>query len=503
MSEHLRALMVLMFLGIGYFFVARSALLQLLPEETFKRWRNLWLVASLVLFLSHSLWLSLLLLGAMLVVYRRHETHLMGLYFVLLFVAPPAPAVISGLGIIDHVWVLDHYRLLGVTLLLPAAVSLFTRTTTPRVGSSPVDWMVVGYVLLMSLLTFREGNVTSGLRATLSLWIDIFLPYYVASRILKNEDDLKNAITGYLIAVMLLALIAIFEVVRSWKLYQAVLGALGVSEYLFGGYLARSGLMRPNASVGNSIVLGYLLVVGLGFFLYLKRFFLKPFHRVLGGVLLVGGIVASLSRGPWVGAVFLLITYALMSPNAFKRLGSLTLGGVVLFVILSQLPGGQVLIDMLPIVGSVEQGNVEYRANLLTSAMPVIGRNFLFGSHDFLAAPEFQALFQGDGIIDVVNTYVGVALYSGVVGLLLFLGTFSFTLHQIRQGIRIARQQDPRIAVLGRALFATVAAIMLIIYTVSSIGGIPVVYWSVLGLSVAYVGFMKAWSRETKAVSKT
>ena len=41
MAEHLRALVVLMILGVGYFYAARGALSQLLAEETFKRWRNL------------------------------------------------------------------------------------------------------------------------------------------------------------------------------------------------------------------------------------------------------------------------------------------------------------------------------------------------------------------------------------------------------------------------------------------------------------------------------
>jgi hypothetical protein len=500
MSEHLRALLVLMFLGVGYFYAARGVLSQLLPEETFKRWRNLWLVATVVLFLSHSILLCFLMLGAMLLTYRRREAQVMGLYFALLFVAPPAPAEIPGLGIIDHFWVLTHYRLLAVTLLLPAALSLFQRSTTARLGSSPVDWMVLGYVSLMSLLAFRQGNVTDGLRSVFSLWVDIFLPYYVASRSIRSEDGLKQAMTGYLIAAMILSIVAVFEVLRSWKLYSAVLGALGVNEWMFGGYLTRSGLLRPGASVGNSIVLGYVLVVALGFFLYLREFISKPLHRFFGTALLTAGIVASLSRGPWVGAAFLMIMYLMIGPKPFKRLGSLVLGVVAFFLMLSFLPGGDLLIDMLPIFGSVEQGNVEYRANLLTSALPVIGRNFLFGSYDYLDAPELQIMMQGERIIDVVNSYVGVALYSGLIGLAFFLGAFFCALHQLRKSERAARKFNHRTALLGRALFATVSAIMLIIYTVSSISAIPVVYWAVLGLSVAYVSLVSQWARKPEEV---
>ncbi len=498
MAEHLRALLVLMILSLGYFYAARGALSQLLPEETFKRWRNLWLVATLVLFLSHSIWIFKLMLGAILLAYRRREAHVMGIYFVLLFAAPRAPAVIPGLGIIDHLWVLDHYRLLGLTLLLPAVLSLLQRSATARLGSSPVDWMVLGYLFLMSLLAFREGNVTSGLRTVLSLWVDIFLPYYVASRSIRSEDGLKQAMTGYLIAAMILAIVAIFEVLRTWKLYSSVLGALGLNEGMFGGYLMRSGLLRPNASVGNSIVLGYVLVVALGFFFYLREFVSNPLHRFLGVTLLIVGIIASLSRGPWVGSAFLVVIFILTGPKSVKRMCGLGVGVLTFFLVLTQLPGGQRLIDMLPIVGTIEQGNVEYRANLLASALPVIGRNLLFGSHDYLDAPELQVMMQGEGIIDVVNTYVGVALYSGLMGLTFFLGAFLCSLQQLRKGVHLARQHNPQAALLGRALFATVSAIMLIIYTVSSITAVPVVYWSVLGLSVAYVGLIGERVRKPK-----
>ena len=500
MAEYLRALLVLMVLGIGFFYAARTALSPLLPEETFRRWRGLWLSATVVLFLSHSIMLYMLVLGVVLLIVRRREAHVMGLYFVVLFVAPPAPAVIPGLGIIDHLWVLNHYRLLGLTLLLPAAISLFQRATTVRLGSSPVDWMVLGYLALMSLLAFREGNVTSGVRTVFSHWVDIFLPYYVASRSIRSEEGLKQAMTGYMIASMILSLVAMFEVLRSWRLYTAVLGALGLSEGIFGGYLMRSSLLRPNASVGNSIVLGYVLVVALGFFFYLKEFLSKPMHRLLGAALLGAGVVAALSRGPWVGSALLVVMFILTGPKSIRRLGGVGLGALLCYLLLSVVPGGQLLIDMLPILGSVEQGNVEYRADLLTSALPVIERNLLFGSYDYLDAPELQVMMQGEGIIDVVNSYVSVALYSGLMGLMLFVGAFLCALQQLRQVARVARQLSPRIGLLGRALFATLTAIMFIIYTVSSITVIPVVYWCMLGLSVAYVALVTEWARKSREV---
>jgi len=495
MPEHLRALVVVLFFGLVSFYAARTVVPHLLPITTFKRWRNWWLGITLALFLSHSAWIYILLVGAFLLAHQRREAHVMGLYFLLLFVAPPAPIEIPGFGIIEYLWVLDHYRLLGLCLLLPAAISLLQRSTTARLGSSPVDWMVLGYLSLMSLLAFREGNITSGMRTVLSLWIDVFLPYYVASRSIRTEDDWKHALTGFVLAATVLALISVFEMVRGWKLYPSAIPALGLQDVFFGTYLMRSGFLRPNASVGNSIVLGYVMVVALGFFLYLKDFLPKARHRWLGTALLAIGILASLSRGPWVGAAFLVIIYLWAGPKPVKQLGGLAVALAASLVVLNVVPGGRWLIEMLPIVGSVEQVNVEYRADLLTSALPVIERNFLFGSSDFLEAPELQVMIQGEGIIDLVNSYVGVALYSGMLGLGFFAGAFLFALRGLWKGLRVGHRHSPDTARLGRALLATLASIMFIIYTVSSISAIPVVYWSALGLAVAYASMMKSLAR--------
>ncbi|MCB2017480.1 MAG: O-antigen ligase family protein [Hydrogenophaga sp.] len=501
MAEHLRALVVVMACALGYFYVARAAVTQILPESTYRRWRNLWVVATLILFLSYGMWAYMLVLGAVLLVAGRREEHVVGLYFLLLFVSPPAPAAIPGLGLVDLLLVLNHYRLLGLVLLLPVAASLIQRSSTPRIGSSPVDLMVVGYLALMSILTFRPGNITSALRDVFTLFIDIFLPYYVVSRSIRSEDGFRQAMTGFVMAAMILSLHAVFEVLWSWKLYSGVLSVLGINPWIFGGYLERSGLLRPNASIGNSIALGYVVVVALGFFFYLRQFLSKSSQRLVGTGVLVSGIVASLSRGPWVGAAFLAIVYILISPHTMKRLLQLALGAAVTFGVLNLHSSGQLLIDMLPIVGTAEQGNVEYRANLLTSALPVIERHLMFGSHDFLQAPELQVMMQGEGIIDVVNSYVGVALYSGLFGLLLFVGAFFATLQQLRKSIRAVRMRDARLAILGRALFSTVAAIMLIIYTVSSISAIPVVFWSVLGLCVAFAGLVANLDRKQDEVT--
>jgi O-antigen ligase len=94
-----------------------------------------------------------------------------------------------------------------------------------------------------------------------------------------------------------------------------------------------------------------------------------------------------------------------------------------------------------------------------------------------------QQLKQGQGIIDIVNTYLGVALASGFVGLALFCGFFLVVLVELVLALRRAGGDTYP---LGQTLFCALLGILVMIFTTSSIGLIAVIYWSVAGLAQGY-----------------
>ncbi|MEZ5664513.1 MAG: O-antigen ligase family protein [Burkholderiaceae bacterium] len=490
MPEHLRALGVIFVLALITFRVVRPMAIELLPEDTFRRWRNLWLLMTVLLFLAHSYWVYGLVVAMYALVVLRREAQIVGLYFLLLFVAPPARVEVPGFGLVNYIFALNQYRLLALVVLLPVAISLTQRGSTLRLGRSPVDWMVLGYLVLLSVLQFRDANLTSGLRNLVTNVVDIFLPYYVVSRSLRDLNDFRHALTGFVLGAMVLAVLAAFEVLRTWKLYFPLLGALGLNPREFGGYLFRGSLLRPDVSVGGSIVLGYVVMVALGYFLYLRHSITSRFQLRLGFLLLAGGVLASLSRGPWVGALFMFVVFLATGPGAMRKLFRLSMAGVVVAVLLNFVPGGRAFLDLLPFVGTVDEFNVEYRANLLTAAMPVIERNLWLGSVDFLKAPELQVMIQGDGIIDIVNSYIGVTLEMGLAGLFFFVGMFVQALRRVRQAYRRAVVLGEESQLLGRALFAVLGGIALVIYTVSGVTAVPIVYWTAVAIGVAYAAYV-------------
>lgn len=187
----------------------------------------------------------------------------------------------------------------------------------------------------------------------------------------------------------------------------------------------------------------------------------------------------------------MLLVFIVTGRNPARRLTGLVLAAMIALPLVSVLPIGERIINLLPFVGTMDKGSVDYREDLLTNSMIVIKRNLWFGSIDYRETPELEAMRQGQGIIDIVNSYVAITLENGIVGLALFIGFFALTLRGIYRAMRSIPDKDSEEYLLGRALLATQLSLLVIIYTVSSISFIPIMYWSVAGLGVAYAQMVR------------
>lgn len=495
MPEHIRALIVVFALSAAVLFAVRPAITRVIPPDTYDRWRKLWLFTTLAWFLSGNVWIYFGLMVVVLTLARKRESHVFGLYLLLLFAAPSAHVAIPGFGVIDHLIMLDHYRLLSLTLLLPLAWRLKNDAETVRFGRSPVDWMVLGYLFLTWAVTLLGTSLTNGMRGAVLQFIDGWLPYYVASRSLKSTEDLRIAAAGLLMGVLVMSVLAAFEVMRSWKLYVASVADYGIRVNQ--AYKLRGPFIRPGASVQDSIVLGTSVVVGMCVLLSLRDRMAGWIRSRFLWAILALGLLASLSRAPWVAGVLLLLVFHALDGRGIKSI--VKIGVVVLLAggVLSFFPAGKVILDLLPFVGESEQGSIDYRMNWFAASAPVIERNFLFGDVHALGAPELEVMRNGEGIIDLVNTFLGVQLLYGAVGLFFFLGIFLMSLKIARQGqVYFRARSDEQASSFGRSMFAAMVSIMFILITMSPISVIPILIWSLAGFCSAY-GFLAIRNRGT------
>lgn len=491
MAEYLKALVVILFLAAIVFTLAGRYVRATAQFEDFTRRRNIWFVLTLAAFVAHNFWIYTLIAVPLLLYSNRRESNPPALFFFILFILPIATIPIPGMGLINFLFNLSHARLLELCILLPAFFAIRRQGNTLSFGRTATDKVLAGYLVLTALLTLLEKpSETNSLRDAFYLFIDVFLPYFVISRSLKNMAAFRDALLSLVLAIMVLAPIAAFESIKHWLLYSVLTDVLGLQGAMT-GYLGRDGILRAIATAGQPIALGYLMVVGMGFYLFLQRFIQKKLIRRLGMLVLAAGLIAALSRGPWIGAAILLSIFIATGRKAMPRFMGLSLAAILSFTLVAMLPGGEKVINLLPFIGNTETENIDYREQLITNSIIVIKRNIWFGSVNYFEAPEMEALRQGEGIIDVVNTYIGMALTKGLVGLGLFVSFFALTLMGIYRAMRLIPDKDSEEYLLGRVLLATLLAILFIIFTVSSITIIPIVYWSVAALGVAYTQMVR------------
>ena len=102
MPEHLRALIVILFLATVVFTMARRPALDLIRSADFKRRRNLWFALTLLVFVSGNFWVYAVIAVPVLLVAGRREHNPMALFLMLLFLMPAAAIPVPGFGVINY-----------------------------------------------------------------------------------------------------------------------------------------------------------------------------------------------------------------------------------------------------------------------------------------------------------------------------------------------------------------------------------------------------------------
>lgn len=508
MPIHLRALVVILVLAAAVFAFAKAPACAVASTRgDFDRRRNLWFGITLAAFLAGDFWIYIIVVATLLFFALPREHNKIAMFFFVLLAVPPIGAKITGLGVINHFFEIHYFRLLSLMVLLPAFWSLRKQPDVIPFGKTLPDKFVAAYVILGLGLRLAASTFTDTLRVgVFYTFIDIFLPYYVASRSLKNLPDFRDALMAFVVPVLVMSVIGVFETMRHWLLYNNLADVMDI-EWGYAGYLEREGAgLRAQGSTGQSIILGYVIAVALGFFFFLRNSVPGKMVWRLGLAVLVAGLIASFSRGPWVGAVAMLLAAVATGPSPVKRLMQLGMAGVMVLAVLLATPFGERIIALLPFVGTAtgeSAANVIYRQRLLEIGIQAILQNPFFGAYNFFMSAGAQDLKQGNGMIDLVNTYLGIGLGSGLTGLFLFTGIFISIAVGIFKGMRKLTDKNGELCLLGRALFSTLIGILVIIFTVSPILAIPVIYWSVAGLGVAYVRLLASATVPLNVVATT
>lgn len=488
----LKLLFPVLIVGMLSLLGLRPAFSSLLTKTQYQRAAFLLIVTTVVAFLAHS---QLIYVVALAGVALFAQAYLGGgvrgkaaAYMLLVIVLPPLAYGIGGVGGINYVLDVSGTRVLSLVLLPAAALKLLGDKTfqRPRWVIS-VDLAVIGYAALRIMLMAPHGSVTASLRSIAEFTLDVLLPYYVFSRGFRTEADLRFVLAHLAMGLVLAASIGCAEFAVHRLLYSELQWVYGYKWQLTMNLL-RGEHLRVQAMTPQPIVLAFEMIFGLGLWTFLCG---REWRRK--SVLCVFGLMAAclyftFSRGPLIGAVVFGICFLGLQKlpvRAFVTLLLLVLAAGVAVKIVGADAAIMTALSGLFGSSAADLSSIAYRNELLDTALALLRQSPWLGVPNYAA--QMQDLKQGEGIIDVVNSYIAIALDAGFIGVAIYLVPYAIVLNRLFHMLGAAGGQASEAGTVkfARVLAAMTVALLLTIFTTSTISTMPFLLVMLLGLPIA------------------
>jgi O-antigen ligase len=481
MPTHYKSMIVVLVLASFVFVALKPAFLPFMSEQDYTRRRNLWLGITLAAYLSPSIWLYVAIAVVMTVRVMRKDSNPLALYALLMVAIPPVIGDLPTFGLVGNLFNINQFRLVTLMVLVPCLLAERGRRRLEGPLHYPTDWLLLSFLMLQILLYLEFVPMSIAIRNVAFTLLDSWLPYFVLSRCLKSKEQVRDAMACFALCMVIFALPTVAEVALGTLLYANFASEWSTPNIFT--YLTRGESIRAQLASGQSIVLGYQFAIALGFWCYLQHHVPSRFYKVATGLLLALGLVMPLSRGPWVGAVAIVVVYVLSGPRALGTFVKVVLATFVLAGAISLTPWADQVVQYLPFIGNFESETITYRQLILEVSWRIIQHSPFFG--DPYAKLYMESLRTGQGIIDIVNVYVAMTLYYGFVGSGLFTGFFVLPVIALFR-LAKARRVDDDTSRMAAVLLAAIVGAMVMIGTVSNYLSIPVINGMLVALAVGF-----------------
>lgn len=388
-------------------------------------------------------------------------------YVVLLPLIPLFSYTLPGAFGINYILTLDHFRILTIFILVPAFFHPPARSVSPKLVRNTIDFFFLGYCLWLTLLSFAQrSSATDIVRGVLEAALFMAVPFYAMRRLLGSKEDIQNLLIAAVFTSTLVAFIGIVEEATTWFFYDYISSTLNMDarrDFTFAQDI-RFGLIRVKASIDGGVGHFFMFSIGAAICSYqLKLLQKKAFFPLL--LVLAACLIFTGSRGPWFA------TAVMVGVMLFFRLFQTPIRlFVVAIVALIAMP----ILQGLVLNTSDPFGTFSYREQLLESSIPVIQQKPLLGwdsMQTLEASGLLEHLRQGQGIIDIVNTFIGEALFGGIPRVVLFSGIlFGCLWSVVQRHKRDMTSGDLSSTPIAAFLSGLTIATVFILITVSMVG---------------------------------
>jgi len=491
LSLNINAMIFITIIATFPIIYTKLAFRDVIPKKEFIIWVISWYIVTLLAFFTFNFLLFVSISAVFIYIISKHVENKLALFCILLFAIPGYEEKVSVLFSINFT------RELSLILLLPLFKQYRNQDYLQKFGNLITDKLTVCFLLLMFVLQFRglysqikPSTWTEESRYAIYFFTEIFLPYYIASRYIKNFSQLTIVITALIFICCIIGCIGLIESLKSWLLYGSLGDSLGVvldSKR----YLMRGDALRASSTMSHSLILGLVMMVALGFYVFASNLIKSNWLKISGFLLLIGSLISPLSRGAWIGAFVMMIVYFSIGNNRFRNIALMTIAGLLSLPVLTIIPGGQKVINLLPFIGNVETANIDYRVQLFEQALLVIKKYPFFGVYDPTLEPEMQVMIQGEGIIDLVNYYLQITLTYGYVGLILFVLILMSCVIPLYKHLGTFKDQKSMEYLCGKSLLALLLGSFITIATLSAMSMVTTVLFLLAGLTVSYIRVTK------------
>lgn len=297
------------------------------------------------------------------------------------------------------------------TIALGALATYFFRGGRGIRRPIVADLPFLAIFTLLFLISIRETSATHILRQILFHVLTLGIPYFVFVRTLTSVVALRRMLLWLGAVVAILAAVVLYEKLRFWPLYNVMVGRYGL---LGDGMIVslRLGWLRSVGPLGNATVMGSVLMMGAAAVIASRPAFASRVKYLAALGLILVSMTGPQSRGAWVGAGIALALITIYRGG--KQIAALALPlGVA---------GGLAALALQ--WGSNEEElnvTVDYREALWIRGMEEVWKYPWFGDSFAGVLTRLSDLRQGEGIVDIVNSYLYFALTSGFVGAAVFV----------------------------------------------------------------------------------
>lgn len=313
-------------------------------------------------------------------------------------------------------------------------------------------WMLA-FLMIFCFCVSLRATPTGTARNIATYFLPYVLSYHVLSRTRIERPELVLRLTMFAAAAA--GLLCLFETLRHWPLYA---GIWGVKNDLWTidaprVWLERGGIARAHGPYAHPLTGGAMLGIAAiaAWGVYLARGFSGPLLVMAGTILL--GLGSTLSRSGLVALAVGIMTFQLLRRR-------------YLLAVAVPLAGLAVLITV-PILGGADaQFSTTYRLGLITGVPKALGGRIWLGYREAVDQGLLDAFVQGQGIVDLVNTYIALIVQGGLISLATFL-LFLFSTFAHYRAIRKLRPDRDQL-LLAQALVSIQAALVVSLALLSS-----------------------------------